>query len=61
MESKCGQKIEISQFVDQILFYLELFHCNLKTIQAVKEAADDHDYVPALVNHNMIHYAMVNF
>jgi hypothetical protein len=40
------------------VFYLELFHGNLKTIQAVKEAAVD---VAALVNPNMIHYAMVNF
>jgi hypothetical protein len=40
------------------MFYLELFLGNLKSSQAVKEAADD---VVVLVNPNMIHYSMVNF
>jgi hypothetical protein len=36
---------------------LDLYHGNLKTIQAVKEAADD---VATLVNPKMIHSAKVN-
>jgi hypothetical protein len=56
-ENDSLRKIEINKFLPDIC-YLGLYHGNLKTIQTVKETADD---VATLVYPKMIHYAMVYF